>query len=366
MKNKRLRIRTIVIIFIILIIFTSSKVYLRAASDSAAVSAKYQDYQQRFEGIEEKEDIAEAGFQVIEGQIFPITLETFGDVFFVPAFETQYLRLALFLIDENGQVVYKTDQLESNNRNKGQLKQLNRSIAAVSFQDMDGDGLTDIALITTCVNITGDHAGKPYKVGDVLFQNQGGFYRDYRISDKINRFSMNKSIKTMAAFIRDGYSTEFLYTAATLDELLENGLEIVVEQNYTRQFEKLGRLQVVPGIYRMANYDVFMIYLVNDQGDIVWSLQPMGEYDSLYALRGISCKDIDGDGLKDMVVLARYSKEGSYGEALIENDYAIYYQRTGGFYADTEYKRIYRCDEEVTMEELVRRARAYWGWKVEE
>lgn len=53
---------------------------------------------------------------------------------------------------------------------------------------------------------------------------------------------------------------------------------------------------MVPGTYRMAEYDVFMIYLIDEQGNIVWSFQPMEDYDNLYALKGIQGKDLDGDG----------------------------------------------------------------------
>ena len=65
----------------------------------------------------------------------------------------------------------------------------------------------------------------------------------------------------------------------------------------------------------MGDYDVFMIYLVNDQGDIVWSFQPMCEYDNLYSLRGITCKDVDGDGISEIIC-----KQYSYYS--YHNDYA--------------------------------------------
>lgn len=335
--------------------------------DGAEEARKYSEYQQRFEEIEYQSDIAGRGFRILEDQIFPIEMGGFGDIFFIPALDERYNRLALFLAAADGEIVYKTEQLETNSRNRGQMEQPNLGIWAVSFQDLNGDGQMDIVLITSCANEEGSYAGKMYKVGDVLFQNEEGtgFYRDYRISDKINRFGMNKSIDLIVSFVRDGDSTEFLYTAATLDELLASGLGIISEQCYFRNFEKLGRLQVVPGVYGIADYNVFMIYLVNEQGYIVWSLQPMGEYDNLYALRGINCRDIDGDGLKDIVVLARYSYEGGGHELIVKSDYAIYYQRTGGFSADMEIKGSYRCKDEDTMEELVEKARAYWGWKSE-
>lgn len=333
-----------------------------AGSGDADVLAQYQEYQGRLASIEHRSEIAENGFSVVEGQIFPIEIAGYGEVSFVPAFEDVYHRLVLFFVTEDGQVIYKTDQLETNSRVLGQMEQPDCSIAAVSFRDLDMDGRMDIILITACA--AADGSDEVYKVGDVLFQSkkQAGFYRDYRIAEKINRFGMNKSAEVITAFVRDGYSTEFLYTATTLRELLSRGLEIIPEQCNYRTFGKLGKLQVVPGTYRISNYDVFMVYLVSEQGDILFSLQPMGNYDNLYALKGINCRDIDGDGLKDIVILARYSYEGDEGQLVVESDYSIYYQRTGGFSQDTEIKEAYQCSDEDTMELLVEEARAYWGW----
>ena len=339
---------------------------VRAVETSAQeedVLAQYQEYKLRLEAIEKRSDISANGYDIVESQIFPIEVTGYGEVSLIPAFDKEYHRLALFFAEENGNIIYKTDQLETNNRVLGQMKQPDCDIAAVAFRDLDEDGHMDIILLTSCMGVSGANEGKLYKVGDVLFQNgKAGFYRDYRISEKINRFGMNKGADAITAFVRDGYSTEFLYTAATLNELLANGLNIISEQCYFRTFGKLGRLQVVPGTYRIADYDIFMIYLVNEQGDIISSLQPMGDYDNLYALKGINCRDIDGDGLKDMVVLAKYSYQNETGEIIVETDYAIYYQRTGGFSADMDIKETYRCSDEDTMELLVEKARAYWGW----
>ena len=331
-------------------------------SEDADVLMQYQEYGERLSSIEYRSEIAENGFSIVENQIFPIEIAGYGEVSLIPAFEETYHRLALFFVTESGQVIYKTDQLETNNRVLGRMEQPDCTLAAVSFRDLDMDGRMDIILITACT--AADGSGEVYKVGDVLFQSkkQAGFYRDYRIAGKINRFGMNKSAEVITAFVRDGYSTEFLYTAATLQELLSQGLEIISEQCNYRTFGKLGKLQVVPGTYRISNYDVFMVYLVSEQGDILFSLQPMGDYDNLYALKGINCRDIDGDGLKDIVILARYSYEGDGGQLVVESDYSIYYQRTGGFSQDTEMKEVYQCGDEDTMELLVEEARAYWGW----
>lgn len=348
-----------------LFIFIGFPLYGIAAEDTGELLENYQNYRKRFEDITAKPNISQNGFQIIEEQVFPIELENFGEVYFVPALDNETKRMALFIIEEDGSVVYKTDQLETNYRNRGELVQLNKGIAAVSFQDVNEDGLLDIVLITFCENVVGDYAGKTYKIGDVLFQNKQGFYRDWRLSDKINRFSMNKSIEFITSFVRDGESTEFLYTVTTLDELLEEGFEIITEQCYWRRFEKLGRLKVIPGTYSIADYNVFMVYLVNDQGYIVYSYQPMGNYDNLYALKGLNCDDIDGDGLKDMVILARYSYENAVGELIVESDYFVYYQRTGRFYEETDYENIYQCNEKDTMSGLKEKLREYWGWGTE-
>ena len=293
-------------------------------------------------------------------------LETFGEeAEFLPAMHREYHRLAVFIADGEGNILFRTEQLETNYKSRESLEQPIKSLAAVSFQDLDGDGLTDIVLITNCENDRGDYAGRTYKVGDVLFQKDGEFYRDWRISDKINRFSMNKSTDFIASYVRDGNSTEVLYSAVSLEELLESGFQITQEQCYSRVFEKQGRLQVVPGTLRIAEYDIFMIYLVNEQGYIVWSFQPMGDYDNLYALKGMTCRDVDGDGMKDIVVLARYSYSDPEGKLLIDTKCHIYYQRTDGFAEDGHFGEVYTCTEEDTLGGLVDIIREYWGWTKE-
>ncbi len=341
---------------------------LNAYADGASqVRIQYEEYEARFAAIEQYEDVEKNGFTVIEDQMFQEVFESFGEgtLTFFAAMDEKYSRMALFLMDEEGKIRYKTNQLETNNRIKGQMKQPTKEIAAVSFVDLDFDDRKEILIITRCVNDRGEYAGKPYKVGDVLFQGEQDFYRDYRISDKINRFGMNKNAKCIISFVRDGQSTEFLYTATTQEQLLDNGFEVIKEQCYWREFEKLGRLRVVPGYYNLGDYDVFMIYLINDRGDIVWSFQPMRDYDNLYSLRGVTGKDVDGDGMKDLVVLARYSYETPTGELLVESACSIYYQRTGGFDIDREFTENFQCTEKHTMEEVVTAIRAYWGWQTE-
>ncbi|MCD7836815.1 MAG: VCBS repeat-containing protein [Lachnospiraceae bacterium] len=332
------------------------------------VLREYREYISRFEEIETVSDIELSGYRIFEEQVFPYIMESFGteEVNIIPAIETEYSRIAIFIADFEGNILYKTNQLETNNLVRGQLEQPVTDLASIAFADVNTDGYSDIIIITTCVNSEGDYTDKPYKVGDVLFQRDKEFYRDYRISEKLNRFDMNKSANSIISYVRDGQSVEYLYTATTLEELLENGFKVFEEQSYMRNFEKLGRLKVVPGVAEISQYDVLMVFLVNEQGNIVWSFQPMGDYDNLYSLRGVSSgKDLDGDGLKDIVILARYSYEGDGGELDIGCKCSIYYQRTGGFDMDGDFQNTYQCTEEDTMEKMVRRIREYWGWNEE-
>ncbi|MDE7277396.1 MAG: VCBS repeat-containing protein, partial [Lachnospiraceae bacterium] len=119
-------------------------------SGDADVLMQYQEYGERLSSIEYRSEIAENGFSVVENQIFPIEIAEYGEVSLIPAFEETYHRLALFFVTESGQVIYKTDQLETNNRVLGQMEQPDCSIAAVSFRDLDMDGRMDIILITVC------------------------------------------------------------------------------------------------------------------------------------------------------------------------------------------------------------------------
>ena len=327
-------------------LFWNDSIIVNASEVSrvSLVRQQYEEYEARFASINHVDDIEKQGFGIMEGQVFTEVFESFGEepLTFMAALDNTYNRLAIFLAKEDGTIVYKCIQLETNNRVTGQMEQNTKEIAAVSFVDLNMDEQKDIILITKCMNEDGEYEGRLYKIGDVLFQREGSFYRDYRISDKINRFGMNKSAKCIVSFVRDGQSAEFLYTATTHEELFENNFEEIPEQCYYREFEKLGKLLVLPGVFHM------------------------GDYDNLYSLRGMSGKDVDGDGMKDLVVLARYSYENDAGEIVIESACSIYYQRTGGFDMDTEFVQQFKCTDELTMSDLINEIRAYWGWETEE
>lgn len=182
----RNNVKSIIVVLVsfcgILFLFLCSRATVGAVEKSEEIVLCYEEYEQRFAAIENVQDIEANGLQIITAHVFPVLLESFGEeeVTFLPAMDNAYHRLAIFIADSEGKILYKTNQLETNYLFKGSMKQPTTNLAAVSFRDANQDGLTDIILITKCVNDTGDYAGKPYKTGDVLFQKEKGFYRDYR------------------------------------------------------------------------------------------------------------------------------------------------------------------------------------------
>jgi len=256
----------------------------------------------------------------------------------------------------------KTDDFISNSWFKGQTRQINRNVLSISFGDLNGDNLDDIMVICACQNDSGLYVGKTYQVADVLFQNQAGFYRDPRVSDKLNRFDMNKTDQAVIAFVRDGISTEFLFTAPTLDTLLAKGFQPITLQRFTEHFEKFGVVEVVPGFFDMAGQNYLMLYLIDQKGSILWNFQPMHDYVNFYAIDAISFRDIDGDGNKDLTLIARYVTYNPSGIAVIKKDYNIYYQRAGYFLEDTRFKQTYAGRETDNLDVIDNKARQYWGW----
>ena len=174
---------------------------------------RYRDFLERLEAVKNIRETAEYGFIVIEEQIFPFTMEGGREVSLVPAIDRESRRLVLFFVGQEDEIAFRTEQLEANQQIPGSWKQGTREVAAVSFPDLDGDGLNDVVLVALC-NTREDGTGMTAKVGDVLFQRQGGFYQDWRLSDRINRFGMNKSVKMILSFVREGDFAGVFYRAA--------------------------------------------------------------------------------------------------------------------------------------------------------
>ena len=352
----------------LLLCLTILTAFLSLTSDVYAETPTAASHLARFQSINTLADVAANGYitsdkaHVIDD--FPLISNESGkkkDCVVYAAVHSVLGRAALFIADADGSIIYKTEDLECNYIEKGALYQPNISIAAIGARDVNQDGLLDILLITHCI-----YDGVEYKIGDILFQNKkkGGFNRDWRISDKINRFNMNTDINMMDAFAGGGQSSEFLYTAATMDELIEGGFKPLKYQTFDANFEKFGAVSVVPGTYKMGSHYIFVLYLVDKEGRVLWNFQAMRGYDNFSEMPGISFKDVDGDGWADLSVLASYIKLDDNNETHAVTDFSIYYQRDGYFFEDTDFHKAYvsRLTGRETMDDVVQAARKYWGW----
>ena len=349
-----------VIVFIVVSAILFNPILTRALTvDEVAL---YNAYRGSFDAVRFEDDISKNGFRVIESQTFDVEHGTFGHLKLIPAIYEEYSRLVLFFALQDGSIAIKTDDFMSNTWLSGQLRQTNRDVICISCVDLDGDELLDIIIISSCRNDIGVYADKTYNVGDVLFQNETGFYRDPRISDKINRFDMNKSAEYINAFISNGVSMEFLFVAKNFDELLVNGFKPINYLRVSEHLEKFGIVEVIPGFYDMMGQNYLMIYIVDQSGSILWNFQPMQYYVNFYDVLAVSLKDIDGDGNKDFTLLARYVAYDAMGVSFLKTDYNIYYQRAGYFLEDTEFKNSYACGEDDDIDAITNKARQYWGW----
>lgn len=117
---------------------------------------QYEEYSGRFASITSRSDITEKGFEIVESQIFPFEPEvmpeeaedsgtepdtgaasdeeTSSGIFLIPAFDRMYHRLALFLTDSDGNILYKTDQLETNSACAGRWSSRNRRLPPSHFR----------------------------------------------------------------------------------------------------------------------------------------------------------------------------------------------------------------------------------------
>lgn len=348
--------------------FTILTAFLSLTSDAYAGIPTADSYLAGFNSITTLADVAAGGYITVDTthiiDSFSLNNGRSGKInecTIYAAVHSGLGRAALFFANADGNIIYKTEDLECNYYQKGSLYQPNIAIAAIGTRDVNHDGLMDILLITRCI-----YDGVEFKIGDILFQNANseGFYRDWRISDKINRFDMNKDIGLMAAFAGSGQSPEFLYSAATMDELIEGDFKPLKYQTFDANFEKFGTVQVVPGTYKMGSHYIFVLYLVDSKGRVLWNFQAMQDHDNFSEMPGISFKDVDGDGWADLSVLANYVDWDDNNNAYAVIDFSIYYQRDGYFFEDTDFHNAYvgKLTGSETMDDVVQAARKYWGW----
>ena len=130
------------------------------------------------------------GFEPIENQSFMVDLDSWGKVKFVSGKLTQgnHVPVVFYLTNEEGDIFY-----EFTNGFPYSV-----DVEAVSFKDLNNDGLKDI------ITIVSDQydGGNGQLIAEVCFQQKDGtFITDYELSQEINDSGNNKDIKTVTSYI---------------------------------------------------------------------------------------------------------------------------------------------------------------------
>ncbi|MEQ8154783.1 MAG: hypothetical protein ABRQ25_07875 [Clostridiaceae bacterium] len=136
------------------------------------------------------------GFSIIENQCFSVSIENFGSVKFISGSKREDVntKAVFYLIDNKNTVLYKFPEFYGNSA--GMFK----TIEAVSFKDVNSDGLKDIIIITS-VNKGGDT--EDTIVSSIYFQKGMSFINNISFDDKLNKSSSNSSISSILKYAED-------------------------------------------------------------------------------------------------------------------------------------------------------------------
>lgn len=141
-------------------------------------------------------DLQAKGLRVIEDQSFSVELESWGKVRFVSGKMGNPIAKAYFyLIDEMGIVIYSFPYFSGNSRNYCW------KVRAVSFTDVNHDGLTDVVIIAEYATGIGPRGAIPYPVAGIYFQKEKKFINDERLDEQINDAYQNKTIDMVLEYV---------------------------------------------------------------------------------------------------------------------------------------------------------------------
>ena len=130
------------------------------------------------------------GFVPVEAQTFPVDLNSWGNVKFVSGKLTagNHVPAVFYLTDEGGDILYSFNA----------VLPYSVDVKAVSFKDVDRDGLKDIIIIVAD-NYEGSSGGT---IATVYMQKaDGSFLNDSELDQEINNSGNNKDISTVTNYL---------------------------------------------------------------------------------------------------------------------------------------------------------------------
>lgn len=132
------------------------------------------------------------GFSLIKSQSFMVNLNSWGNVKFVSGKLTagNHIPVVFYLTNIDGDILYDFVDDEA-------VFPYGVDVKAVSFKDVNKDGLKDIIII-----VTDSYGGSGKQIAAVILQNNdGSFSSNFKLDQEINNSGNNRDIKTIIKYI---------------------------------------------------------------------------------------------------------------------------------------------------------------------
>lgn len=95
----------------------------------------------------------------------------------------------------------------------------------------------------------------------------------------------------------------------TLDDLKNGGLQVIENQSFNINLENFGTARLVCGSKRENASETLQIYLIDNNNNVLYKFDDFygNEKGGFKGISAISFADVDNDGEKDIVIIAKYS-----------------------------------------------------------
>jgi|SRR5690554_309838 len=134
------------------------------------------------------------GIKIIEDQSFWTTFENWGKARFLSCeYKDGVIKLLLYLADEKDNILYAFPDFYGNDWCFYEVR-------AVSFKDVNKDGLKDVVIIADYVTGIGNEGAIPFPVCGIYFQKGKKFVDLPELNEEINDEMQNKDIAMVMNF----------------------------------------------------------------------------------------------------------------------------------------------------------------------
>lgn len=90
-----------------------------------------------------------------------------------------------------------------------------------------------------------------------------------------------------------------------LESKASGGFEIIEDQTFEVELENWGKVRFVSGSYKVDEIPKLSLYLVDSNENIAYALPGFtGNMWAFYKLKAVAFKDVNRDGLKDIIIIA--------------------------------------------------------------